>query len=345
MNSVEWAFTHKGSEVSLITLKNSNGMTVKLLSYGAAIVEILVPDRDGNFENVVLAYEDYKDYVNNPPYFGAIVGRTSGRIGQGSFILDGKKYVLPTNNGSNSIHGGIEGFSFKVWDYKVAEEKGMTTAEFRYMSKDMEEGYPGNLEARVLYTLTDDNELHIDYEALSDKNTLCNLTNHAYFNLSGNYKRKVTEQYLQLKSAKYLELDEGMVPTGKLVDVAGTPMDFREQKLIGRDIEDRYQQIMFAGGYDHPWLLSADSEQAEMYDPVSGRKMIVTTTYPCMVIYTYNAAHKEKLAYGKLGTKWDGICFEAQYEPDGINHEGFHTSVLNAGKKYKEKTIFKFKTV
>jgi aldose 1-epimerase len=342
VSEVESIFNHDGKEVKLITLRNKNEMEVKLLNYGAAIAEILVPDRCGKIENVVLGYADYKDYINNAPYFGAIVGRTSGRIGKGSFTLDGKVHQLEKNNGMNSIHGGKEGFSFKVWDYRTVEEAGKTSVEFYYTSRDMEEGYPGRLDARVKYSLNDNNELHISYEALSDKKTLCNLTNHAYFNLSGSYKRKVTEQYLRIRSDKFLELDKGQAPTGRLREVVGTPMDFREAKLIGRDIESSYDQLILARGYDHPWLLSAGNEQVEMHDPESGRKLTVSTTYPCVVIYSYNFADNERLKYGKPGSKYDGICFEAQYEPDGIHHEGFNTSVLNAGELYHERTILKF---
>jgi aldose 1-epimerase len=342
MYSAERAFTYEGREAKLITIKNRNDMEVRLLSYGATIAELMVPDRSGNMENVVLTHENYSDYIKNTPYFGATVGRTSGRIGKGSFILDGKAYTLPVNSGTNNLHGGVRGFSYRFWDCKITEEEGRTSVEFSYLSRDMEQGYPGNLDAKVIYSLTDDNELHIEYKALSDKKTLCNLTNHSYFNLSGNYKRKVTEQYLRVKSDKYLELNSSQIPTGKLTDVSDTPMDFREQKLIGRDIDREYEQLILTKGYDHPWLLSAEEEQIEMYDRESGRKMTVSTTYPCVVIYSYNFVGNEKLKYGKSASRHDGICFEAQYEPDGINHAGLNPAVLAAGTEYYEKTVFKF---
>jgi aldose 1-epimerase len=209
----------------------------------------------------------------------------------------------------------------------------------------MEEGYPGNLKVKVIYTLTDDNELIIEYQAQSDRNTLCNLTNHSYFNLSGNYKRKVTEQYLKIKSDSFLETDDDLVPSGKTLDVKNTPMDFNTLKLIGRDIECDYKPLKQAGGYDHPWLLSGNEKQIEMYDEPSGRKMTISTSYPCVVVYTYNSASNERLKFDKVGSKYDAICFETQYEPDGINHKELNSAVLPAGTGYSERTVFKLEVV
>jgi aldose 1-epimerase len=332
-------------DAALICLRNSNNIELKLMNYGASIVELLAPDREGSVENIVLTFENIKDYIKNNPYFGAVVGRTSGRIGGGSFKLSGKQYLLNRNAGINHIHGGPEGFSFRMWDYSIVEEKDKAMVEFTYVSKDMEEGYPGNLEAKVIYTLTEGNELIIEYQARSDRDTLCNLTNHSYFNLSGNYKRKVTEQYLTIKSDYFLEIDKTLVPTGKLLEVKGTPMNFNKRKLIGKDIESDYEQLRIAGGYDHPWLLSGQEAQVELYDEQSGRKMTVSTTYPCVVVYTYNSANNERLKYGKAGSRHDGICFETQYEPDGINHEGMNQAILYAGRSYNERTVFKLEVL
>lgn len=335
----------EGKDVALITLGNRNNLQVRLLSYGAVIAELLAPDREGNLENIVLTYGDTGDYIKNVPYFGATIGRTSGRIGGAGFTLSGRRYELGRNAGVNHLHGGTSGFSFKIWDYAIGEEEDRSWAEFSYLSRDLEEGYPGNLAARVRYILTDANELIIEYYAEADRDTLCNLTNHSYFNLSGNYKRKVSEQYLRLKSDYFLETDGNLVPTGRLLEVRDTPMDFNEGKLIGRDMGADYQPLVNAGGYDCPWMLSGSSEQIELYDEKSGRKMTVSTTYPCVVVYTYNFAGNEKLKYGKLGSKCDGICFEAQYEPDGINHPGMHTAVLRGGSSYNERTVFKLEVV
>ncbi|KUO71482.1 MAG: hypothetical protein APF77_14910 [Clostridia bacterium BRH_c25] len=345
MYCVENKMRTEGKDITLITVRNKNNIELKLMNYGAAIVELLVPDREGTIENIVLTYENAKDYIKNTPYFGVIVGRTAGRIGEGSFSLSGRQYQLTQNAGINHIHGGAEGFSYKTWNYSIKEEEGKARAEFAYVSKDMEAGYPGKLAAKVIYTLTDDNELIIEYQALSDRDTLCNLTNHSYFNLSGNYKRKVTEQFLRIKSDSFLETDNNLVPTGKILDVKNTPMDFNKQKLIGRDIESDYKPLRIANGYDHPWLLPDREAQVELYDEKSGRKMTVSTTYPCVVVYTYNSADNEKLKYGIAGSKYDGICFETQYEPDGINHEGMSSAVLNGGSTYNERTVFKLEVL
>lgn len=342
MYSITEGFRIGDKEVKLITIKNNNNMEVKLINYGAALVELLVPDRTGFVENVVLTYEALEDYIKNPPFFGVTLGRTSGRIADGFFQLDGIKYQLNKNFNTNHGHGGPNGFAFQVWNYAVVEESSKTSVEFTYRSKDMEEGYPGNLNAKVTYTLTDENQLLIEYEGETDKKTLCNLTNHSYFNLSGNYKRKITEQYLKIKSDKFLELNKATIPTGRLLDVTSTPMDFKKEKLIGKDIESDDEQLKLTNGYDHPWLLTNEENQIEMYDKESGRKMIITTTYPSVVIYSYNHPNNEKLKYNKVGSKHDGICFETQFEPDGINHDNLHAAILDVGEKYYEKTELKF---
>lgn len=341
---IEKVFNKDDKEAELVTIKNKNDMEVKLLNYGATIVEMLVPDRDGNVENIVLTYENIEDYIENQPYFGATVGRTSGRIANGKFILDGKVYELNKNYGINQGHGGQKGFSFRFWDYKIVEKESETVVEFAYLSKDMEENYPGNLNVKVIYTLTSSNEFIIEYEATTDKRTICNLTNHSYFNLSGNYKRKITEQYLKVKASNYLELNGNQIPTGRLINVENTPMNFKEYKLIGRDIDSDYEQLSMVNGYDHTWVLDEGEDQIEMYDELSGRKMIITTTYPSVVIYSYNFPNNEKLKYGRIGSKYDGICFETQYEPDGINNANLNSAVLDAGEKYYERTVFKFRT-
>ncbi|SET11505.1 aldose 1-epimerase [Natronincola peptidivorans] len=345
MYSISKGFSIEDKEVVLISLKNKNNMEVKLLNYGATIVELLVPDRNGVIENVVLTFDNLQDYMENPPYFGATLGRTSGRIGDGRFYLKGKTYQLKKNFQENHGHGGEKGFSHKVWQYNLAEEKGKTIAKFSYNSRGMEENYPGNLEVEVTYTLTEDNQLSIEYLADTDETTLCNLTNHAYFNLSGNYNRKVTEQQLKINSHKFIELNKNMIPTGRIIDVEDTPMDFRELKLIGQDIEADDPQLLLANGYDHPWLVEKGDNQVEMMDEVSGRKMTISTTYPSIVIYSYNYPNNEKLKYDKIGSKYDGICFEAQYEPDGINHTNLSSAILERGEKYLEKIILAFSTI
>ncbi|MFZ5965777.1 MAG: aldose epimerase family protein [Bacillota bacterium] len=345
MVKTEKVFQYNGKDVQLITMANKRKMEVKLLSYGAAIVEIRVPDKNGIVENVLLAYKNLEDYITNPSYFGVTVGRTSGRIAGGRFSLEDTEYQLNKNYGVNHGHGGPTGFSFRVWDYKIRQGEDKSTVEFTYISKNMEENYPGNMTCKVIYTLTDENELLVEYEAVSDKKTLCNLTNHGYFNLSGNYKRKVTEQQLKIKGDQFLELDKNFIPTGTFIDVKNTPMDFRELKLIGKDISSDYEQLVITGGYDHPWMLKNEAYQIEMTDDESGRRMRITTTYPCVVIYSYNFPNDDILQNGKMGTKHDGICFETQYEPDGINHGHFHAGLLMANERYYEKTVYAFDVI
>lgn len=345
MHTVERVLSLGEKGIDRITLHNKNHMVVKLLNYGAAIEEISVPDKHGVVENVVLTHERVEDYIKNPSYFGATVGRTAGRIAQGSFTLNGRVYHLPKNYGTHHGHGGPGGFSFRLWDYVIRQGEDRILVEFCYTSAHMEEGYPGELAAKVTYTLTDQQELMIAYEAKADRRTLCNLTNHAYFNLSGNYKRKITEQYLRIKADCFLELNNYHIPTGKLLSVKNTPMDFRAWKAIGADIQKDDVQLILAGGYDHPWILTEQDHAIEMMDLESGRKMSITTTYPCVVVYSYNFPNGERLKYGKVGSKQDGICFETQYEPDGIHHGGLHSAILDVHEVYCEKTLWKFSIV
>ena len=342
MYDVKKAFDVDGQSAELITITNNNNMEVKLLSYGGAIVELLVPDKENIAENIILAYQNLEDYIENPTYFGVIVGRTSGRIGSGEFNLGGKPYKLNKNFGVNHCHGGAKGFSYQVWSYNIIEADQGISVEFKYKSPEGEENYPGNLNARVTYTLQQDNTLTIEYKAETDRVTLCNLTNHSHFNLSGNYKRNVTEQEMRIASVSFLELNNNLIPTGNIIDVKDTPMDFNQRKLIGRDIEEAYEQLKITNGYDHPWLLESKTNQIEMYDSKSGRKMNITTTYPCVVVYSFNYPNNEDMKCGKTAKKHDGICFETQFEPDGINSTHFNKSILQPGRAYYEKTEYRF---
>ena len=342
MFDIKKVFDIEGQSVDLITITNNNNMEVKLLSYGGAIVELQVPDRENVAENVILAYQNLEDYIENPAYFGVTVGRTSGRIAEGQFSLGGIGYKLSKNFGVNHCHGGAKGFSYQIWSYNILEAIHGTSVEFAYKSPDREESYPGNLNVKVTYTLQQDNTLIIEYKAEADSETLCNLTNHSHFNLSGNYKSKVIDQYLRIDSRNYLELNNNLIPTGRVIDVKDTPMDFNQRKLIGKDIEQDYEQLKIANGYDHPWLLEGKTNQIEMYDGKSGRKMNITTTYPSVVIYSFNYPNNENLKYGKIAKKHDGICFETQFEPNGINSEHFNKAILQPGKVHYEKTAFKF---
>jgi len=330
-------------KIDLITIKNKQ-IEIKLLNYGATLVELLIPDKNCKKENIILTYENIVDYMENPPYFGATIGRTSGRISDGKFTLEGVEYSLNKNYDMNSGHGGSEGFNKKIWKYKIIEQNKSISVIFNYYSEDMEENYPGNLETFVKYTL-EENKLIIEYNAKTDKTTLCNLTNHSYFNLSGDYKMKIKKQYLSLKSDQFLELNENMIPTGKFINVENTPMDFRKEKTIKESFDYDFPQMELTNGLDHTFLLSEANNAITMIDYKSGRKMEVSTSYPSVVIYSYNFPNDEKLKYGKIGSKHDGICFETQYEPDGINHENMNSAILKPNEDYYEKTEYKFSIV
>lgn len=329
--------------IDIITIKNKK-IEIKLLNYGATLTEILVPDKEGKKENIILTYENISDYIENPPYFGATIGRTSGRIANGKFTLNNKDYFLNKNYDMNSGHGGKEGFNKKIWKYKIIEDKNKITVIFNYFSRDMEENYPGNLEVYVKYILAED-KLVIEYNANTDKTTICNLTNHSYFNLSGNYKRDVTKQYLCMNSDEYLELNDNMIPTGNFIDVNNTPMDFRKGKLIKESLDYNYVQMKLTNGLDHAFLLNDNDNAITMIDYKSKRKMEITTTYPAVVIYSYNFPDNEELKYNKIGSKNDGICFETQYEPDGINHENMNSAILKPDEDYYERTEYKFSII
>lgn len=336
----------KGYDISIITLKNDNNISLRLMDYGAAIIELMVPDRNGKPENVVLEYKNIEDYIKCSTHFGMICGRTSGRIADGRFKIDGIEYMLDKNEkGKTNLHGGYEGFSFKQWNYEIIEKtEGEAGIRFYLHSKDMEEGYPGNVDAEVLYTLDNKNRLSIDYKGKTDKPTLLNMTNHSYFNLSGNYKRSITEQFLYINADRFIELNEVMIGIN-IKNVKGTPMDFTESKLIGQDINNPYLKKHTANGYDHPWILNdgdINKPQVILEDRESGRVMRVYTTYPSVVAYSYNYPDNEVLKGDITGKQHYAICLETQYEPNGINYPGLNNSVLRPEKEYSEKTVFEF---
>lgn len=334
-----------GQDVSIIFLENDNNLSIRLMNYGAAIMELLVPDRNGKVENVVLAYENIEDYNKCSTYFGMICGRTSGRIANGQFILDGTKYILNKNEkGITNLHGGIEGFSFKRWNFEILQNENEASVTFSTSSPDMEEGYPGNVKVEVTYTLNNKNELKLEYKGITDKATLLNMTNHSYFNLAGDYSKPITIEQLFIDGDRFLELDENMIGAA-VKSVKGTPMDFTEPKLIGKDINSPYLKGHPANGYDHPWILNhrdINRPGIILSDKSSGRVMKVYTTYPSVVVYTYNYPKGEQLKGGVTGDMHHAICLETQYDPNGINYPGLNDGVLRPGEEYNEKTIFKF---
>jgi aldose 1-epimerase len=337
-----------GMSLNLYTLTNSNGMQVSITQYGARVVSILVPDRHGKLGDVVLGFDDLKGYLGNNPYFGAIVGRYANRIAHGRFTLDGVTYKLPINDGPNSLHGGPEGFDKRVWTAK--ELPGTHPAlEMTYLSKDGEEGYPGNLSVKVVYTLEPDNALRLDYTATTDKDTVVNLANHAYFNLAGEGNGNILNQVMMINADKFTPIDSTLIPTGKLEDVEGTPFDFRKPTPIGERINQDNQQLKFAHGYDDNWVLnrhgSGLSLAARAYDPESGRVLEVLTTQPGIQFYTGNFL--DGTIHGKGGKAYgyrSAFCLETQHFPDSPNHPNFPSTELKPGETYHQVTVFKFST-
>ena len=347
---ISWGKTPDGEQVYLYTLTNKNGLEAAISTYGGAVVSLKVPDRDGKLADVVLGYDSLDGYVNDKSYFGAIIGRYGNRIGHAEFTLDGKTYKLAKNNGENTLHGGIKGFNKAVWTAKEIPAKDGQALELTYLSKDGEEGFPGNLHVRVIYTLNDANELKIDYSATTDKNTVVNLTSHSYFNLSGAGSGDILGDILMIEADKFTPVDSGLIPTGELRDVAGTPFDFRKPTAIGARINEDNEQLKLAGGYDHNFVLRRKpgapiSLAARVVDPKRGRVLEVWTDQPGMQFYTGNFL--DGSAHGKGGiayTKRSAFCLETHHFPDSPNKPSFPSTELKPGERYHTTTIYKFST-
>lgn len=332
-----------GQDIFQYELSNPSGMKVRIINFGGIVTSIIVPDKDGNFDDVVLGFEKLDDYLTNEPYFGTIVGRYANRIANGKFTLDGKEYSLAINNGPNHLHGGIKSFSKVIWDAKEIANENEVGVELKYLSSDGEEGYPGSLDVHVTYTLTDKNELNIEYSAKSDQSTPINLTHHSYFNLAGTSGRNILDQELLIDADQYIVVDETLIPTGELKDVAGTPMDFRQLTSVGSRIAE------VEGGYDHCYVLKNDSEIkhiAFLFDPITGRKMDVYTTEPGVQFYSGNFL--DGSLTGKNGIKYTknfGLCLETQHFPDSPNQPDFPNTFLKPGETYHQKTVYLFSVV
>jgi len=340
--------TPDGQQVRLYSLRNATGMTAEIMTYGAIVVSLKVPDKDGNMGDIVLGYDTLQGYLKETPYFGAIVGRYGNRIGKGKFTLDGVTYTLAINNDENHLHGGLKGFDKVVWDDEPVWRPDGVGVKLSYLSADNEEGYPGNLQATVIYVLTNKNELRIEYEATTDKATPVNLTHHGYFNLTG-AQRDILGHELMLNADKCTPVDAGLIPTGHLVDVTGTPMDFRKSTPIGARIEDNYEQLKFGGGYDHNWVLNKKGKTmtlaAKVYEPTTGRVMEVRTAEPGIQFYAGNFL--DGTLTGKRGIVYKhryGFCLETQHFPDSPNKPGFPSTILRPGGKYETTTIYRFST-
>lgn len=326
------------------TIKNDSGAELTCINYGCIITKMIVPDKQGNFENVVLGYDTFEKYLNDSLYLGAVVGRVSGRIKGARFELDGHSYTLEKNEQNNHIHGGIKGFSRVIWDAEVFKKENEAGVHFKYLSPDGEEGYPGNVAIKVTYTLNNDNELVITYDAITDKKTPLALTNHSYFNLSGNLKQDILNHTLKLKSDKFLELDQEFIPTGTMLDVSNTPFDFTEERTIKSGaVSNHPQNILVGEGYDHPFLLSRNhDEEIILKDPESGRILIVETDEVGVVVYSGNSISDKGYIRDVPSRKHLGICLETQGLPDAIHHPTFPSIIINKEQKYNSVTKYKF---
>ena len=334
------------SSIKEYTLVNSKGMEVRLTNYGARITAINVPDRNGNRTDVILGHNSVEAYINaeDRPNFGCVVGRYGNRIAKGKFTLDGQEYTLATNNGVNHLHGGYMGYSMLVWN---AETKGDKAVIFAYKSHDGEEGYPGNLDITVTYTLTDDNELKIAYHATTDKATPVNLTNHAYFNLAGEGSATIEDHELMINADTFTPVDDTLIPTGEFRPVKGTPFDFTAAKSIGRDIKQKNTQLEYGNGYDHNFVLNKGKGgmtlAAVLYEPKSGRVMETYTEEPGVQFYSGNFL--SGCLTGKSGKSYparSGLCLETQHYPDSPNQKNFPSTILKPGDEYKTSTVYKF---
>ncbi|PLS05676.1 aldose epimerase family protein [Neobacillus cucumis] len=337
---------YDGADVTEYTLTNDSGMTVSCLNFGCVITKILVPDREGTMENVVLGFDNFEDYQKLSPYFGAVCGRVAGRIKGASFELDGNKYVLVQNEAPNHLHGGVKGFDSVIWETKKVEAENAAGLTFFYHSPDGEEGYPGNLETTVTYLLTNDNELKVTYEARTDKKTLVNLTNHSYFNLSGNIKRDCSEHILQLDSDRFLELASDLMPTGEMPASVNTPFDFTAGRKLKDGMESSYPQNVLVGkGYDHPLVFSEEGEnRIVLSEEESGRVLEITTDQPCVVLYTSNMLDGDFEISGVKARNYLGVCLETQGLPDAIHHPNFPSVTLNPKDVYRTATTYRFLT-
>lgn len=331
-----------GGEVYIYDIE-SGDIKLSVMEFGAAVVSLYVPDRDGYFRDVVCGYDSLKSYIESDGYQGAVVGRYANRISKGRFTLDGKQYVLCKNDGDNHLHGGRVGFSHNVWRSELIGEN---CVRFSYLSPDGEEGYPGNLSVSVEYTVCD-GKVILTYRAQSDKNTVLNLTNHTYFNLSGYDSGKIFDHELYISANCYLPTDDGLIPTGEIRSVANTPFDFRAPKTIGRDFDLSQYDLKTAGGYDHCFVFENtdfNEPKIEVYDKKSGRTMRAYTDLPCVQLYTGNFLTNKNCPFknGYMQTPQSAFCLETQIMPDSMNHESFTNPVLKAGETYVKKTVFEF---
>jgi len=340
----EFGKTAGGETVNLYTIKNANGLEIKVSELGATLVSLKVPDREGNIEDIILGFDNLEGYINDNSFQGVIAGRYANRIAKGKFTLNGEEYTLATNDGENHLHGGIEGFGKKVWKGEEIKTEEGTGLKLTYLSKDGEEGYPGNLENTVKYILNDNNELKIVLKSKTDKATPVNLTNHSYFNLKGEGKGTILDHKLKLNAKEYTPVDDGLIPTGEIKSVEGTPLDFTELQTIGSRIEEVDKK--FSGGYDHNFIITKSDEPLSMVckvvEPESGRVMEIYATMPGAQFYSGNFLDGFKGKNGKAYQQHYAFCIEPQYYPDSPNKPNFPSCIINAGEERKEIILYKF---
>lgn len=333
----------KGDKATLYTFANANGMVMEVSDFGATLYSLLVPDRDGNPIDVVLGYDSPKGYMGpSGTGFGATIGRNGNRIGKAQFTLYGKTYELEKNDNGNNLHSGLDYYHYRMWKVKETTENSITLS---LHSPDGDQGYPGTLDVEVTYTLTDDNELRIDYYGVPGADTIVNMTNHSYFNLNGHASGNILDHELWVDADAFTATNQQLIPTGDIVSVEGNPMDFRVKKPVGRDIEEEYEALVFGGGYDHNWCLNNRGEFAkviELSSDLSGITMEVYTDLPGVQIYSGNFLREEVGKQGIVYKHRQGICFETQHYPDAINHENFPSPIVKKGEEYKTTTVYKF---
>lgn len=337
-----------GRSIELYTLTNARGITVRIMTYGAAIVSLETPDRAGRLQNIVLGFDTLAPYLAGVPYFGATVGRYANRIANGRFMLDGKTYQLPRNDGPNSLHGGTRGFDKRIWSAQPLELPSAVALRLTYVSPAGEEGYPGTLTAHVTYRLRDDDSLGIEYQASTTAATPINLANHAYFNLSGDRQRTIVDHVLTIAASRFTPIDSTLIPTGELRSVLGTPFDFRTPHSIGSRIGATDAQLRLAHGYDHNWVLEkarpgAMTLAAVLWDPSSGRVVEIRTTQPGLQFYSGNFLDGKPAGTGTGFRYRTGLCLETQHFPDSPNHPSFPSTILRPGQLYSEKTLLSFR--
>jgi aldose 1-epimerase len=339
--------TNDGADIDRYILSNSKGMEISIITYGGIITSWTAADKNGDYKDIVLGYNTLAEYEDETPYFGALIGRYGNRIAKGKFTIDGETYTLAVNNGVNHLHGGLKGFDKVVWDAKTIVNDSSATLELSYLSKDMEEGYPGNLQTKVRYTLNNEDELTVKYDAKTDKPTIVNLTQHSYFNLTSDFNHPILDHELVINADSFLPVDSTLIPTGEFRNVSETPFDFRSSKAIGKRINEENIQIKYGLGYDHCWVLN-DQEKgvrfvASAYEPVSGRLLEISSDKPGIQFYSGNfldgtLPSKSK---GKYQHR-TGFCLETQYYPDSPNQKGFPSVILNPGESYQSQTVFRF---